>query len=387
MNARWVVIIAWLIGGHALPAPGGQTPGPDGRAAQVHAATLAARQRLADDLAAEALDHAGGVTVGSFFKTMRAVNRLNQLVAAAEPVGGVRWVDDQTCQVRVELQAGLVAETILSLALADPNRTPIPYARLESRLRDWHRRSFSATGGSVTVDRAVGLADATAAWRGVSPAARREALLSARVDAGRRAVESLANVDPQLTDDDARRDALLAWATEQPLTGVRFGDDQTVEVTMTVPPPPDAARPPNAETDPVTQAIRVTGRARAVGDAPERGSATRRPPLRTPDWVSELIEAGATADPVEGRPALKTARAAERAASDALRGRIERLSWEGGTLADAAGADNAVARALDRAVAAARVVRVDYRADGSVAVRLMVDGRVVWREVSPLLRP
>lgn len=355
------------------------------REAQVDAATLAARQRLAEIVAEEVLDPARGVSVGDYFDRMRAGDRYYQVIGAAQRVGGVRWIDDQTCQVRLELDGDLLAEMILTLALAEPNRTPVPYGRLESRLRHWHRRSFSATGFSVTIDRAVQLSESAAAWRALPVDARRSAVLSARDDAGRRAVEAMAASDPGLADDAPRRAELMAWAADQPVTGVRFGEDRTVELSLAV---PASMRETDAGRPPPPPSIIVTGRARAEAiDGPQPPRPAAVAPAEPPSWATESIEAEGVAEPAGRQSPLKTARAAELAAAEQLRGRIAQLAWGSGSVGEAAAADRAVADAIDRLIAAARVVRVDYRSDGSVSVRLAVDGRSAWKALGGTLPP
>jgi hypothetical protein len=52
------------------------------------------------------------------------------------------------------------------------------------------------------------------------------------------------------------------------------------------------------------------------------------------------------------------------------------------TVNDAAAKDPAIARALDRAMLRARVYKVDYGAEGDVTVRMTIDARDVWEEIS-----
>jgi hypothetical protein len=100
----------------------------------------------------------------------------------------------------------------------------------------------------------------------------------------------------------------------------------------------------------------------------------------TPAWVNDPIVGSATAE--RGTSALRTARAAERAARDAFRVKIETLVLTGETkLGDVSMADDAVRDVIDDAVEAAKIVGVDYRANGSVEVRIALDGRQLWQAI------
>lgn len=374
-NLTWILVLT------LCTAPLAARASSD-RAAQVAAATVAAKERLANDLLDEPLGR--GVTVGDFFDAMRARDRFEQLIASAEPVGQPRWIDPTTCQVRVDLSAGLVAEMMLTLALADPHLTPIPYVTLENRLRGWQRQSFSATASSITWQRAMDLPPPSASgWVGVSRESRLAALQAARDDAARRFVSQLESTgDPEISallSDEARRRDLGRWVTEQPLSAVSYRPDRTVEVAMAL--APQAMPGVAGRTVPFPRV--VTGRSDAVDqvEASRAGAAAEMfVPAAPPPWAAELLDAEATA--ANGDQPLKTARTAERSAGEALRAKIGQLAWGSGTIADALPTDPALSDAVDRAVAAARVSGVEYRADGSVRVRLSLHGRVLWAEVS-----
>jgi hypothetical protein len=133
----------------------------------------------------------------------------------------------------------------------------------------------------------------------------------------------------------------------------------------------------------------VTGRGRAeAGEAQPQVAPTAAGvpageivlPPTPPAWANEQMQAGASAG--KKSSALKTARAAESAAAAALRDRIGRLAWDNGTIADRLPQDRAMADAIDRAVASARITHVNYLADGSVQVSLSLDGRRLWNELS-----
>lgn len=99
----------------------------------------------------------------------------------------------------------------------------------------------------------------------------------------------------------------------------------------------------------------------------------------SPAWLGEPITTSAFSEPHDTK--LRTARAAEQSARDALRAKVLELAVDGMKLGDVAKVDRFVNQTIDDIVAAARVYGVDYRADGSVEVRISVDGRQVWQSL------
>jgi hypothetical protein len=93
-----------------------------------------------------------------------------------------------------------------------------------------------------------------------------------------------------------------------------------------------------------------------------------------PEWASSPILASGVASR-DGTP-LQTARAAEDAARDALRDAILQLQFSGNVerIVDVP----QFADLVDEAVLSARIVGVDYRADGSAQVRVSIEGRSLW---------
>ena len=79
---------------------------------------------------------------------------------------------------------------------------------------------------------------------------------------------------------------------------------------------------------------------------------------------------------------LRAARAAEAVAEEKLRREIERLPWdEKQTLADVAKSDPRVVRAIDRALARARIGGTKYAEDHTAEVELHLDLDVLWQEI------
>lgn len=359
--------------------------GSQTREQQVSAATVAARQRLAEELAGETVG--SGWSVGDWFERMGAIDRLDELIASAEPVGGARWLDEWTCQVRVQLLADRVAELILNLALAAPHRTPVPYGTLETRLRGWQRRSFSATGTSTTWERAVELSPpaSVAAWRDVPPSQARSAVLAAREDLAARFVGELSSAgqdDPRIAaalSDETRRRALTDWVERTPVTGVHWREGPSVEISVPVP-AETIAREAGIEA---RLPAMISGRGAAAQESPAGAYATGQQvfmPESPPKWSNELVDAEGVG--AASGSALRSARAAEASAINALRGRVAQLQWGAGTIGDAVPTDPSLADAVERALASARVARVEYLADGSVRARMTLSGRRLWQEIA-----
>jgi len=364
--------------------------------AMVQAARLSALQRLSDDIADEMV--VPGVSVSQVVDRMNGQDLFTAAVSAARQVGGPRWVDDSTCQVRMDLPADRVVDVLETLQQSNPNRSPVSFDDLVFKRKVWRQKVFSATGTSITFDRAMAL-NPPSSWRGVTTDARRAALESARRDAARRGIDAAATcvsrdapaVLAALSNESVRAD-LERWAAERPITSVRYRDDQNVEVSLAIAPDDlaGALRGVGGEIDPAEweRAARrlaglpriVTGRA-SVGAAPPRVFAMSAPavviPSAAPDWAGQQLTAEATAEPQQ--TALKTARTAEALATGKLRERIEMLSWNDRTLGSAAREQPALADAIDTAIATARVSSVDYLADGAVRVRIMLSGQQLWK--------
>src|SRR5439155_22200956 len=80
---------------------------------------------------------------------------LTQTLQRAEQIGGPRWLDENTCQVRLEIDGHRIARTLMQIATVAYERTPIQADALRPRLAEIQNRRFSATGsstGGATVD-------------------------------------------------------------------------------------------------------------------------------------------------------------------------------------------------------------------------------------------
>ena len=105
-------------------------------------------------------------------------------------------------------------------------------------------------------------------------------------------------------------------------------------------------------------------------------------PAQPPDWVYEQIDAEGTSARLSS--GLRTKQAAEERATDAIRVKLLSLPLSPGkTVSEVARQSPAVHDAVERALSRARVYAVEYdSASGSVKVKMMLDPRVFWDEVS-----
>jgi len=366
-------------------SPSLASAGDDNRQRQVDAARIAAQVKIVDLIADEPLGR--GLTVGGYLDRMDARKKLWQTVSAARQVGGVRWIDDGTCQVRVEVAAVDIGQLLLDTALAAPNKSPLSYDLLEQRAAQWAKRSFSATAGSLAPDRAVLIAapNDRGGWSAIQDAQRRAMIDAARANAGARLADTFFTTS---SDDETARAKLVTWASSQPVTAVQFRDDRAVDVTIAYSAAElaQAVRDASpgfqpAELDHRLEAAppTVTGSSRIETVAPARQVVVI--PAQPPGWVNDLLDV--TADAPFKSSALKTARRADDAAQQQLRGLIESLVFEpSATIGERAKDNPAIAAAVERALSASKVAKVEYRADGSVAVRLVLPGKTVWSELA-----
>src|SRR5579884_925570 len=241
VGLRWVhfapaILIALLL---SLSA-GAQE---DLKRTQVSAAAADALETLRHEILAASI--LPSLTVRDLVDRTRGQDELNQTLRGAEQIGGTRWLDDQTCQVRLELAGGAVAKTLTRLAHDHPEKLGVPVAAVDQRLATWDERTFSATGtstGSRDIERLRPPAS-DRAWQAVPDKARRAAIASARDDAIRRVIDSLRPIqfDTDKKLDDALRvpevgDAVRGWLGSRPVRSIEFLDDLTVRLTLAAPP-------------------------------------------------------------------------------------------------------------------------------------------------------
>ena len=247
-----------------------------GSADQEMAAMVDGQVRLRSEILHTAIDSTW--TVEAVLRRCGGDEVLNAPLTHMEVLGGVRWLDDRVCQVKVQLSAEAVADTLVAAVDASKDR-PVEAKWLREKLGAWKGTAFSAIGSNAS--------------------------------------------------------AL-----------------------------PIAANP--APTDVPTTAQAAPARLAAV-----------RLPDEPPQWVFGLADAEGVASSA-GNP-LKTARLAEAQALATLQDRIRALEVQQGvTLGSVADKTPAARLAIAQSVQQARVYKTEYRADGSVLVRMSLNLRVLW---------
>lgn len=78
-----------------------------------------ARQRLKQEILTTEIGD--GQTVGALLREKGMEQELDRQLAEAKPVGGARWLDERSCQVRMELPGERVAEIIAKASAGRPD--------------------------------------------------------------------------------------------------------------------------------------------------------------------------------------------------------------------------------------------------------------------------
>jgi hypothetical protein len=394
MRAVYVMLLAVML---LTPAVRAQ----DDRRGQISAATARAVEGLRAQIAAEPV--ARNVTVGDILKATDGAATLRKTLCRAQMIGGPRWIDDQTCEVQLEMSGLRVKNALLQIVDANPKKSPITSDVLEMRLRDWNDRTFAATGTSTGAAAVANVVPVAGAWRNVTDESRQQAIAAARNNATAAVIEEikpikLANgktVGDVLADAQARA-GVEKWVTAQPVTQVEFRDDLQVRVTVATPADElfetfRAAAGKAISLDDATWsrvqddfAINVAPTTRGAAKAGAAGGVAQRAimlPAQPPAWVGNQLIADGVAP--AGDSQLKSARAAEADAQARLRAQIDSLPLVAGvSVGEAAKGDPHFNDAVDRAIYRARPTKVDYQSDRSTRVRLSLDLRTLWDEIS-----
>jgi len=356
-------------------------------------------QILPDATAQTLVDRAGGEGV------------LSTVLSKAQQLGGPRWIDDQTCQVTLAISGDDVAKTLEQLTDSKPKALSAPPQVVKEKLKRWRRRTFEAVGTSIgwsAVDRLR--PDPTQAnWQMVSGEDRKKAIIAAKQSAVQAVLDSLkplvlegthtvgeALAVPQV-DDELRK-----WLAGRPITAVQFRDNLEIRLALSVAPQElwpqlkealqkqKKVPTPDKTNDWIRLREQVLARmAPPVGasTAGATAAASTRPtialPAQPPPWTNDAIDAEATAS--SAGAALRTARAAQTAATRELRIKLDALLLSPGlTLGEAAKQDPRIEQAIDRSLQRAQIAKVDYDSPsrGSVRAKLSLNLEDVWRELN-----
>ncbi|MDP9174454.1 MAG: hypothetical protein M3O30_11390 [Planctomycetota bacterium] len=394
----------WLLGINLILAvAAGAWAGPEARP-EVGAARNSAVERLRIEIESESITPS--LTVEIFLAQNAARRRLQSLLHdQAQQIGGPRWLDGQTCQLRLDIPAPAIRRELARIAAENPQTTSVSSDELVRDLQSWDTRVFSATGTSTGAIETIRPPPGLVGWNDVSPADIRRAIEAAKQDAATHILDSIAPVslapDKQISDalgDKQINDELTQWIESCPITLVDFAPDHQVNVTLNLLPSDLTAKLrsilgprtdiPHPYSEPSWSAMEnAIARQLATATGSGRVAAARRGagvemPAEPPDWVGQQLDAQGRGS---GNGRLRAARAAEAAASDALRTSIDKLPiGEGKTLGDAAAQNEQLSKAIDRSIAIhAQVYKIDYESDNTVSVRMSLDLRRLWEGISP----
>jgi hypothetical protein len=393
MKTAHVVIFMLLAGAFACPARGQE------RQAQVAAATDDARSNLRKAVLDEKIS--GELSAAALVERASSAAPLEAALDQARQIGGPRWLNDTTVQVRLEVDGASVAHALTEMAAQDPKLSPIAPDVLAGRLREWKQRTFAATGSSLRAEQvgSVRPFELPGAWQNVSELARRDALARAKQDAVDRTMRQVSQISlpdgrpaGEVWGPSGGQERIRQWLNERPVTKVVFAADLEVHVALAAPTDEffevfreavAAAAGDAAGWDAVRGRFvgglsAVSGSATAAVDVPsaETPHAVELP-RAAPSWATGQLDAQGSAQIDTSK--LKAARAAEADAVHRLREQVGGLSLvEGLTIEQATRRDPRVARAVDAALQQARTYKVDYSATGQVQVRVGLDLRHVW---------
>jgi hypothetical protein len=405
---RWLGLISAVLAGTVMAQAPGARPAADPRAAQISAASADAITALVQQV--ESVPLGDRLTIGTITEKTATQARLRTALESARQVGGPRWLDEQTAQVRIEIEGAAVATILRQIISDNPTTSPVTLEQIEPALRALVDRQFTASGSSAaaSVLEDVQPAGADAAWSTVAPEARREAIASAR----KAAAESVINSTRNVTLPDGKplaevmdkpqspvRKELEQYLLDRPVTDVQFRDDKQVEVTLSAPPTEtfETVREAVEKTDGAPKLdeqqwsqvrekfVQSVAPATGIGQLPQNAvvipeQLSVRLPQQAPIWAREMIDAVGSAEGASTR--LKTRHAAEQDALAKLRQQVLDLPLTPELkLGDAAQQDPEIAAAVDRALARARAYKSDYFPDGRVIVRSSLELRDVWDQL------
>lgn len=404
--------IYFLVGLAVLVVRANWAQAENAQQAQIDAADFDAVDRLRADIVAQRLSP--DLTIAEFLQHTGGENDLLDTLRHADQVGGARWLDSQTCQVKLTISADRVRQSLTKIAADNPQTSPLPPEAISAKLKIWDDRTFTATGSSVSPARAILLKplDPSGPWSAVSDAQRQQAILHARAEAVRHVIDSVkpisispAGVSPPKTVADLLADQTIAgafrqWLLDRPVIRMEFNNDLSVQITLAAGPghafdslhdealaakssllPSDEASLAKIRLAFGDQMASAIGQAAVVAAPATAASAASPPasitiPSQPPQWVMQQLIGQATA--TYRGSTLKTERNAENAAMDDLRSKIGQLQLDSTTIAGAMKQNKAVCKAIDQAIEQAKPYKIDFLADGRVTVKVSLDAQAVW---------
>ena len=372
---------------------------------QTLAAANDARETLRQQVLATRV--APRLTVRQLLDQTGGFDELDKALHTAQQIGGARWLDHETVQVRLLIEGAAVADALNAAVAKNPSRSPLPPDTIRRDLAPWRERTFSATGTGTSGADVAQLRPPPddVAWASVSDGDRRRAVAMARENAISRMFESLRPIE--LADDKTLGDALAIpelgqgisnWLYGRPIESVEFRDDLSVRLALNASTAelwhvlePELARQKQLPLPATKQGWdwlekQIDARvAPAIGtgliQAANPATRVAEVPSEAPSWVLKPLIAEGTSK--GNGPKLQTARAAEAVALQALRHQIELLPLTPAlNIGQASRQDPRIEKALIRAVNRAHPFEVDYKADGAVTVHVTTSAADLWALLS-----
>ena len=363
--------------------------------AEVTAATASAVRGLMEQIQAEPLT--ANMSIGQFLDANGARNELAAMLSRLPSQGSARWLDDQTCQVRLEVSGAEVAGDLTKIA-GERGQALRPAS--EQFRNHW----FAATGTSGMAGVAPDPAP-DSPWASVSADQRRGAVTDAMqnaADIGLRDI-GLIELAPGKTvgealNDSSARKSVRDWLANRPVTAIDYQakPNGALEVDVTVSVDPSdlfdilratlTARGEGPTGEPQWGVVRDQVRAR-IATLIGRGALARtattqeiRLPSQAPEWAEGMADASGQGGP--GANALRAARAAEADALAHLKLAVLNLRLGDLSVGQALERDSRLNRAVERTIARNAILyHTEYRPDGTVIARMSIDLRLVWAAI------
>jgi hypothetical protein len=405
MRPRYSIILLLCLGAPLAAATDAA------RHAQEASATANAIDAIDREIANQPLG--SNSTIKDFLQRTHSDAALRDWLGKSQPVGGPRWLDDQTCQVRIEVDGDKLADWLASLAKNHPDSSVADADSFTHALDDLRTHQFETTSTSAASDTINTLTPSNAApnWQSISADQRREVLSAARQNAAEHLLTTLSPIEVSegrtvsdvISSRPELRQQLLAYLRTAPITNVDFQDNlqaqvqlgpsrqELAEIIYT-----SAVGKTSAQMDAedfrnlqslherITQRVgEITGTASVTASgntapAPRRSEAAGSLP---PAWVDQQLDAIGHGF-VPGSQ-LRSAHAAEHDAVLKLRTLLGALHLDDShTVLDAAAHDPHVADAINQTLEQARPYKSEFNADGSVTTHEILDLHDFWQALS-----
>jgi hypothetical protein len=391
----------------AVLAARGAVAGDDSRQAVIAAAVDSASQGLLNQIDSQAI--VPGLTVGQFLNQTGGREELRSDLEKSDPVGGPRWLDEHTCQIRLQVSGTEVVADLANIAAHHRDRTPIAAMTIPNVAGQLGSQWFSATGASTSSSVAP-MPPADSAWINVPVEVRSRAVADANADAVRTVLVSVAQIDltpehplAEALSIPSIRHSLTEWVASRPVTAVEYRQTSPEQLQVQVTLAADSRdffeqlktaviaqgglSTPTDELGWTAVREQIISRMQApVGVASPTTlpvmTATVRLPAEPPAWTRDMAEATGTGGPSNRQ--LLASNAAKADAMTQLHKKVYALPLTAQqTISQAAEADPHFALAVDRAIeSGARQYKAIYNPDGTVEVRVSLDLRYVWNSIS-----